>query len=61
MSVEKAEGNMAGSRYGVNTTRETLSAGELPGVVVFFFRGGRLDLAEGLRTIWTTRLAAPEN
>lgn len=52
---------MAGSRYGVNTTRETLSAGELPGVVVFFFRGGRLDLAEGLRTIWTTRLAAPEN
>ena len=38
-----------------------LSVGELPGVAVFFLRGGRLDLAEGLRTIWTTRVAAPKN
>ena len=52
---------MAGSRYGLNATRETLSAGELPGIAVFFLRGGRLDLAEGLRTIWTTRVAAPKN
>ena len=61
LSIEKAEGMMAGSRYGVSTTRETLSAGELPGVAVFFFRGARLDLGEGLRTIWTSRIAAPRN
>ena len=61
LSIEKAEGTMAGSPYRVNTTRETLEAGELPGVAVFFFRGGQLNLAEGLRTIWTTRLATPKN
>jgi hypothetical protein len=44
---------------GVKRTKETLWLPSLPGVAVFFFRGGNLDLPRGFRTVWKTRPWAP--
>jgi hypothetical protein len=43
----------------VKQTQETLWLPSLPGVAVFFFRGGKLDLPRGFRTVWKTRPWAP--
>jgi len=39
----------------VQSTRETLSFSNLPGVATFFVKGGKLDLQPGIRTVWKTR------
>ena len=38
---------------------ETLWLPDLPGVTVFFFKGGKLDLPAGFRTVWKTRPLEP--
>src|SRR5262249_60446520 len=43
----------------VKSTTETLSFSNLPGVATFFFRGDKLDLHPGFRTVWKTRDLAP--
>ena len=43
----------------IKRTRETLWLPNLPGVATFFFRGGKLDLPQGFRTVWNTRRWPP--
>jgi hypothetical protein len=38
---------------------ETLWLPDLPGVATFFFKGGKLDLPQGFRTVWKTRPLKP--
>jgi hypothetical protein len=47
--------------HGVETRRssESLWLPALPGVATFFFKGGKLDLPQGFRTVWKTRPFAP--
>jgi hypothetical protein len=44
---------------GIKKIRETLQFVNLPGVATFFFKGGKLDLPQGFRTVWKTRRLAP--
>jgi hypothetical protein len=49
-------------RYGgtfSRQTRENLVLYRLPGVAVFFFKGGRLELPPDFRTVWKTRPLTP--
>ena len=39
----------------IQSTTERLTFTNLPGVATFFFRGGKLDLQPGFRTVWKTR------
>jgi len=45
--------------YFVNKPGLTLSLSTLPGVATFFYRGRKLDLPQGFRTVWKTRPLAP--
>jgi hypothetical protein len=47
--------NLQNGGQGVKRTKETLWLPSLPGVAVFFFRGAKLDLPRGFRTVWKTR------
>jgi hypothetical protein len=47
--------NLQNGGQGVKQTKETLWLPSLPGVAVFFFRGAKLDLPRGFRTVWKTR------
>ena len=40
-------------------TRESLSVTNMPGVATFFFKGLKLELLEGFRTVWKTRALTP--
>jgi hypothetical protein len=40
-------------------TRESLSVTNMPGVATFFFKGLKLELPEGFRTVWKTRALTP--
>jgi hypothetical protein len=43
----------------IRQAKENLFFYNLPGVATFFFRGGRLDLPRGFRTVWKTRPLTP--
>lgn len=43
----------------IKRTRERLWLPNLPGVATFFFKGDRLDLPQGFRTVWKTRRWPP--
>jgi hypothetical protein len=59
-SLDKTEvWNLENGGQRVKRTKETLSLPNLPGVAVFFSRGGNLDLPRGFRTVWRTRPWAP--
>ena len=53
-----AVANLAWGREVTNTS-ETLWLPSLPGVATFFFKGGKLDLPQGFRTVWKTRPLTP--
>ncbi len=40
-------------------SRESLFLPDLPGVAAFFFKGAKLDLPQGFRTVWKTRPLKP--
>jgi hypothetical protein len=40
-------------------TGESLSFTNMPGVVTFIFKGPKLELPEGFRTVWKTRALTP--
>jgi hypothetical protein len=59
-SLDKTEiWNLENGGRRVKQTKETLWLPDLPGVAVFFWRGGQLDLPQGFRTVWKTRPLAP--
>jgi len=59
-SLDKTEvWNLENGGRRVKQTKETLWLPDLPGVAVFFWRGGKLDLPQGFRTVWKTRALAP--
>lgn len=43
----------------VRAFHENLNLPGLPGVAVFFFKGSKLDLPSGFRTVWKTRAVEP--
>jgi hypothetical protein len=44
---------------GSREAKENVILYNLPGVVTFFFKGGKLDLPQGFRTVWKTRPLTP--
>ena len=43
----------------IRQTKENLFFYNLPGVATFFFKGGKLNLPQGFRTVWKTRELLP--
>ena len=43
----------------IRQAKENLFLYNLPGVAMFFFKGGRLDLPQGFRTVWKTLPLTP--
>jgi len=50
---------VTGQDLQIKRTREMLRLHNLPGVATFFFKGSKLNLPQGFRTVWKTRPLVP--